>query len=98
MRIEVSSFVESDLAAIADSIAQDNPRRALSVIQEIRAQILELGRRPLRFRLRAELEEDARVALVGRYAILFRIRDDAVRVERVVYCAHDLLALFQEDI
>ena len=97
MRIEVSSFVEGDLDAIADYIAQDNPRRALSVIRQIRAQILALGHRPLRFRLRTELEEDARVALVERYGILFRIHEDAVRVERVVYVTHDLLALFQQE-
>ena len=97
MRIEVSSLVEGDLDEIADYIAQDNPRWALSFLREIREQILALGRRPLRFRVRSELEEDARVALVGRYGILFRIHDDAVRVERVVYVAHDLLALFPED-
>jgi toxin ParE1/3/4 len=97
VRIEVSSLVEVDLDAIADYIALDNPRRALSFLREIREQILALGHRPLRFRLRTELEEDARVALVGRYGILFRIHDDAVRVERVVYVAQDLLALFQED-
>jgi toxin ParE1/3/4 len=97
VRIEVSSLVEGDLDAIADYTAQDNPRRALSFIRQIRAQILALGHRPLRFRLRTELEEDARVALVGRYAILFRIRDDAVRAERVVYVSHDLLALFQQE-
>jgi toxin ParE1/3/4 len=97
VRIEVSSFVEGDLDAIADYIAQDNPRRALSFIRQIRAQILALGQRPLHFRLRSELGEDARLARVGRYGILFRIRNDVVRVERVVYFAHDLLALFQED-
>jgi toxin ParE1/3/4 len=97
VRIEVSSLVEGDLDAIADYIAQDNPRRALSFIREIREQILALGHRPLRFRLRTELEEDVRVALVGHYGILFRIREDAVRVERVVYVAHDLLALFREE-
>jgi toxin ParE1/3/4 len=97
VRIEVSSLVEGDLDEIADYIAQDNPRWALNFLREIREQILALGRRPLRFRLRTELEEDARVALVGRYGILFRIHDDAVRVERVVYVAHDLLALFPED-
>jgi plasmid stabilization system protein ParE len=97
VRIEVSSLVEGDLDEIADYIAQDNPRWALSFLREIREQILALGRRPLRFRLRTELEDDARVALVGRYGILFRIRDDVVRVERVVYVAHDLLALFPED-
>jgi toxin ParE1/3/4 len=97
VRIEVSSLVEGDLDEIAGYLAQDNPRWALSFLQEIREQILALGRRPLRFRLQPGLEEEARVALVGRYGILFRIRHDAVRVERVVYVAHDLLALFPED-
>jgi toxin ParE1/3/4 len=95
VRIEVSSLVEVDLDTIAGNIAQDNPRRALSFLRQIREQILALGHRPLRFR--TELEEDARVALVGRYGILFRIREDAVRVERVVYVARDLLALFQQE-
>jgi toxin ParE1/3/4 len=97
VRIEVSSLVESDLDAIADYIAQDNPRRALSFLREIRAQILELGQRPLRFRIRTELDDEARIAWVGRYGILFRIYNDAVRVERVVYGAHDLLALLPPD-
>ena len=97
MRIEVSSLVEGDLDAIAGTIAQENPRRALSLLRQIRTEILALGQRPLRFRLRAELDEDARMALVGRYGILFRIREDAVRVERVVYITHDLLALFPRE-
>ena len=97
MRIEVSSLLEGDLDAIAGSIAQDNPRRALSVIQQIRAQILDLGRSPLRFQLRTELHEEARIAWVGRYGILFRIHEDAVRVERVIYGTHDLLALLPPD-
>jgi toxin ParE1/3/4 len=97
VRIEVSSLVEGDLDAIAECIAQDNPRRALSFIREIREQILALGHRPLRFGLRAEFKDEARMARVGRYGILFRIHNDAVRVERVVYVAPDLLAQLQQD-
>jgi toxin ParE1/3/4 len=97
VRIEVSSFVAGDLDAIADYIAQDNPRRALSFIQQIRAQILALGHRPLYFPLRPGLGEYERMARVGRYGILFRIDNDVVRVERVVYIAYDLLALFPQD-
>jgi toxin ParE1/3/4 len=97
VRIEVSSFVEADLDAIASSIAQDNPRRALSFLRQMREEILGLGRNPLRFQVRTELEGDARMARVGRYGILFRIHYDAVRVERVVYVTGDLLALFQSE-
>jgi toxin ParE1/3/4 len=97
VRIEASSFVEADLDAIADSIAQDHPRRALNFIRQIREQILALGHRPLRFRVRTEVEGDARMVRVGSYGILFRIHDDAVRVERLVYLTEDLRAVFQQE-
>jgi hypothetical protein len=44
MRVELSSFIESDLDTIADYIAQDNPTRAVSFIQEIRAKSMQLER------------------------------------------------------
>jgi toxin ParE1/3/4 len=37
------------------------------------------------------------MAIVGRYAILFRIVGELVRIERVVYAGRDLLALFQPE-
>ena len=43
MRVELSRFVEADLEAIANYIAQDNPTRAVSFIQEIGAQIDTIG-------------------------------------------------------
>jgi len=96
MRVEFSSFVEGDLDAIADYIAQDNPTRAVSFLQEIGAQIYTVGQNPLLYQLRPEIGEDARMAIVGRYAILFRVIGEAVRIERVVYGGRDLLALFQQ--
>lgn len=36
MRLELSRYVEDDLDAIADFIAQDNPSRAVTFIQDIR--------------------------------------------------------------
>ena len=35
------------------------------------------------------------MAIMGRYVILFRIADELVRIERVVYGGRDLLALLQ---
>lgn len=93
MRVEFSSFVESDLDAIADYIAQDNPARAVTFLAEIRAKLHAVANQPLLYRLRPEIGAEARVALVGRYVILFRIVGDAVRIERVVYGTRDLLAL-----
>ena len=89
MRIELSRFVEGDLKAIADYIAQDNPTRAGTFIQEIGAQIRAIGRNPLLYQLRPEIGEGARIALVGRYVVLFRTVAKAVRIERVVYGGRD---------
>jgi toxin ParE1/3/4 len=44
-----------------------------------------------------EIGKDARMALAGRYAILFRIDGDAVRIERVVYGGRDLGSLLDQE-
>ena len=97
MRMIFSSFVEIDLDAIADYIAQDNPIRAVTFLAEIRSKLHAVADHPLLYRLRPEIAEDARVALAGRYVILFRIVGEAVRIERVVYGSRDLLVLFNPE-
>ena len=49
-----------------------------------------IARDPLLYQLRPDIGEGARLAGVGRYAILFRIAGDVVRVERVVWGGRDL--------
>jgi plasmid stabilization system protein ParE len=49
----------------------------------------------LLYQLRPDVGEDARVAVVGRYVILFRLDDKAVRIERVVFGGRDLPPMFQ---
>ncbi len=95
MRVEFSRWVESDLDLIADYIAQDNPRRAVTFIREIREKIDRTGEQPWLYQLRPEIGEGARIAVVGRYVILFRILADTVRIERVVYGGRDLPSLLQ---
>jgi toxin ParE1/3/4 len=104
MQVVLSRFIENDLDAIAEYIRQANAARAVSFIQEIRSKFRAIGQNPLLYRLRPEIGEDARVAIVGRYVILFRIsdqtissqspRDQTVRIERVVYGGRDLVTLF----
>jgi toxin ParE1/3/4 len=96
MRLEFSRWVEGDLTAIADYIAQDNPARAVSFIREIRERIHQIAQHPLLYQLRPEIGEDARLAVVGRYILLFRILGETVRIERVIYGGRDLSALFFE--
>ena len=63
MRVELSSFVERDLEEIADWIAEDNPRRAVTFIQEIREAFRRIGEGPLHYQLRPDIGEDARLAV-----------------------------------
>lgn len=95
MRLEFSTFVEGDLDEIAAYIAEDSPRRALSFIREIRDRLEDIRERPLLYRIRAEIGENARLAPHGRYVILFRIAGDVVRIERVVYGGRDLPAFME---
>ena len=97
MRLELSAFIESDLETIADHIAVDNPARAVTFIAEIRRAIRLIGRNPLSYQLRPEIGDQARMAVVGRYLILFRIVQSTVRIERVVYGGRELPALFVEE-
>ena len=95
MRLEFSRRVEADLDAIAEYIAQDNPQRALTFLREIRQKIHRIGEQPLLYQLSPEIGESARLAVVGSYVILFRVLDEVVRIERIVYCGRDLPSSLQ---
>lgn len=95
MRLELSRYVESDVDAIAEFIAEDNPQRAVMVVRDIWRKILKIGDQPLAYQLRPEIGEGARLAVVGRNVILFQVFAEAVRIERVVYGGRDLPALFE---
>lgn len=93
MRLELSPVVERDLEEIADWIAEDNPSRALSFIREIRDELQRIAEHTSLYQLRPEIGEDARLAVVGRHVILFRITGDVVRIERVVFGGRNLPGL-----
>ena len=95
MRLEFSRWVEGDLESIADYIAEDSPERADNVISEIERKIARIAEQPLIYQLRLEIGENARLAVVGRYVILFRLMGEVVRIERVVYGGRDLPSLLQ---
>jgi toxin ParE1/3/4 len=96
MRLRFSLFVKHDLAEIAEFIAQDSPRHAATWIRVLRSRFAEIARQPLLYRLRPELGVDARLAPVGQYVILFRVRQNTVRIERVVHGSRDLLPVLEE--
>jgi plasmid stabilization system protein ParE len=94
MQLELSSYVEADLDNIAGYIAQDNPHRAVTFLQDIRVKFSDIQRNPLIYQLRADIGDEARLATVGNYAILFRLTGEAIRIERIVYGGRDLPNIF----
>ena len=96
MLLRLSPCVPSDLEEIVDYIAQDSPRHAARVLRMLRARMKEIAKQPHIYRLRPEIGVDARLTTVGNYVILFLIRQNAVRIERVVHGSRDLLSILEE--
>jgi toxin ParE1/3/4 len=96
VRLRLSHHVPGDLEEIAEFIALDSPRHALRILRLLRARMKEIAKQPELYRLRPEIGVDARLVAVGRYVILFRIFQNAVRIERVVHGGRDLMQLMDE--
>lgn len=90
MIVELSYQAESDLEAIADTIAADSPRRALSFVLELREKCLELGDLPERYPLVPRYEASGiRRRVHGRYLIFYRVGTGKVVVIHVLAGAMD---------
>lgn len=96
MKLGVSPLAEQDLEAIGDYIAQDNPVRAVSFMEELYRQCLLIAESPVLYRERPELGQSVRSCAYGRYLIVFRVLDTEVRIERLLHGSRDVLSLFTE--
>ena len=84
MQCEFSSYAEFDLEEIADYIARDNPRRALSFIGEIRERCQTIITFPAAASLREEFGPGIRRVPFGRYLIFYTVHPNIVRIERIL--------------
>ena len=87
----------ADLRAIALHIAGDNPVRALSYVDEIEARCRSIAEFPHAGPPRPEWGDGVRIAVHGYYLIVYRVRDEAVQILRIVHGARDLDALFESE-
>ena len=71
MRLIFLPQAETDLEAIGDYIARDNPRRAMSFVRELRAQCRKIAKAPKAYRPRPELGPGLRSCPYGNYLVLF---------------------------
>lgn len=86
-----------DLMAIADYIATDNPRRAVSFIEEIENRCKVLAKAPHAPRQLPQLGADAHILPYGNYIILYRDMPTEVSIERILHSARDIMALIAPD-
>jgi toxin ParE1/3/4 len=98
MRLEFSPESQLDLIEIAAFIAQDNPARAKSFVDELEADCGRLVTQPGIGAPRPELGDRVRVLPHGRYLIFYRPDENVVRIARVLHSARDVGQRFNSDI
>jgi toxin ParE1/3/4 len=98
VKVIVSAAADSDLAAIGDWIADDNPERALSFIEELRAKVAELAMTPRLYPYAQGLENRSiRRRLYRGYLIFYEIANDRIEIIHIVHSMRDYAALFGQD-
>ena len=94
-RLILSPRAAADLEELAEYIARDAPARAASFVAELEAKCRVIADAPDLYPSRADLAPGLRMAVHGRYLVLFRDLpgEGAVRVERVLHGGRYLLRL-----
>ncbi|VVE42462.1 plasmid stabilization protein [Pandoraea horticolens] len=85
-----------DLETIGDYIAQDNPRRAVTFIQELRDKCLSLADMPLAFPVVPRYERyGIHHRVYGNYQIFYRVieSDDRIDVVHTLHSARNYAAI-----
>lgn len=75
---------------IALCIAQDNPARALTFVDELEDRCVALGNAPGIGTARPDLGDGICMLPHGRYLIFYRQTSRSVRIERVMHSARDI--------
>jgi toxin ParE1/3/4 len=85
----LSPRAAADLEEIAEYTARDNPARAGSFVAELEAKCRAVAGMPEHYPARSDLAPGLRMAVQGRYLVLFRDlpAEGVVRVERVLHSA-----------
>lgn len=89
-RIIIKRAAIADLKSIAAYIARDNPGRAITFVEEIRAAIYIWAENPLAGRERPDIGEGLRCFPHGNYVILYRPQEDGLTVVHVLHGKRDI--------
>ena len=95
-RLFYSYQARIDLLEIGSHIEQFNQPRSLTFVTELRAKASRIAIFPNSYPSRDDLEPGLRMAIHGRYLILFRTTDLEVEIARIVHGARDLRTIFEK--
>lgn len=90
MPYKITPAAEEDIESIGDYIAQDNPARAVTFIQEFHETFSQLAQMPQSSPRRPRLGPDIRMRPVGNYLIYYRPIAEGVEIVRVLHAARDM--------
>jgi plasmid stabilization system protein ParE len=98
MKLVLTDEARADLVRIADWIARDNPRRAVTFVDEIEARCVQIPNMPRAHPLLPGREQSGlRRVVHGNYLIFYRVEPDHVVVVHILHGARDYQAiLFSE--
>jgi toxin ParE1/3/4 len=96
-KVVITAAAESDLEAIGDYIARDNPRKAAETVLRIIEEIESLDTFPERHPVREHLPEGHRFLIVGTYLVVYRVDEANVYIVRAVHGSRDMTRLFGSD-
>jgi toxin ParE1/3/4 len=85
LRVKFSDDALADLESIGDEIAQHNPVRAATYLEEMIDAIETLGEQPERCPLMPQFGINVRRFLFGEYGIYYRVQDTRVQVSRILH-------------
>lgn len=90
MKLVFTLAARSDLQAIGDWIAQDNPARAVSFIDELEKHCQKLTTMPqVHPTLLGHENSDIRKSVHGRYLIFYRAASDALEILHILHSAQE---------
>ncbi len=97
MNFDLTPDARVDLLDIGDSIARDNPERAVSYIAELLGHTALIAAQPGIYRLRPEWGNAVRTARFGSYLILFEMGAERVTILRYLHGRRDINTIMSEE-
>lgn len=98
MRVVISEAAEAELEKIGDHIAKDNPRRAVTFVDELQEAALSLAEYPEAYQLISRYERYGyRRRPYGLYVIIYSIEADHLAVAHFLHGAQDYQSILFPD-